>query len=133
LLFGCDPVSKELLRSLEARYPPVTIQTLLSEPIASVRWVVVLSGGHTPDARLPGNAQLSRASLARVVEGVRLHQALPESRLLLSGGAVFGPHQEAETMARVAELLGVDKSRIILEIESRDTAEGGGPFPVEIK
>jgi uncharacterized SAM-binding protein YcdF (DUF218 family) len=61
--------------------------------------------------------------LARVVEGVRLHKAVPGSKLLLSGGAVFDPVPEAEVMAQVAVVLGVKPHDIRLESDSRDTAE----------
>jgi len=58
-----------------------------------------------------------------VVEGVRLHKAVPGSKLLLSGGAVFDPVPEAEVMAQIAVLLGVKPQDITLESDSRDTAE----------
>jgi uncharacterized SAM-binding protein YcdF (DUF218 family) len=58
-----------------------------------------------------------------LVEGVRLHNIIPGSKLLLSGGAVFDPVPEAEVMARIAVLLGVKPQDMRLESDSRDTAE----------
>ena len=81
----------------------------------SPKWIVVLGGGHVSDPRLPANSQISAAALGRVVEGVRLHKAIPGSKLLLSGGAVFDPVPEAEVMARIAVLLGVKPQDIRLE------------------
>ena len=83
----------------------------------------MLGGGHVSDPRLPANSQISAAALGRVVEGVRLHKAVPGSKLLLSGGAVFDPVPEAEVMAQIAVLLGVKPQDIRLESDSRDTAE----------
>ena len=83
----------------------------------------MLGGGHVSDPRLPANSQISAAALGRVVEGVRLYKAIPGSKLLLSGGAVFDPVPEAEVMARIAVLLGVKPQDISLEPDSRDTAD----------
>ena len=83
----------------------------------------MLGGGHVSDPRLPANSQISAAALGRVVEGVRLYKAIPGSKLLLSGGAVFDPVPEAEVMAQIAGLLGVKPQDIRLESDSRDTAE----------
>ena len=75
------------------------------------------------DPRLPANSQISAAALRRVVEGVRLYKAIPGSKLLFSGGRVFDPVPEAEVMAQIAVLLGVKPQDIMLEADSRDTAE----------
>jgi uncharacterized SAM-binding protein YcdF (DUF218 family) len=58
-----------------------------------------------------------------VVEGVRLHKALPGSKLLLSGGGGSDPVPEAEVMARIAVLLGVRPQDVRLEPDSLDTAD----------
>lgn len=83
----------------------------------------MLGGGHVSDPRLPANSQISAAALGRVVEGVRLYKAIPGSKLLLSGGVVFDPVPEAEVMARIVGLLGVKPQDIMLETDSRDTAD----------
>ncbi len=59
---------------------------------------MVLGGGHASAPDLPANSQVNGATLGRLVEGVRLHRAIPGSKLLLSGGAVFDPVPEAEIM-----------------------------------
>ncbi|MDP1761566.1 MAG: ElyC/SanA/YdcF family protein, partial [Deltaproteobacteria bacterium] len=89
----------------------------------SPKWIVVLGGGHVSDPRLPSNSQISAPTLGRVVEGVRLHKAVPGSKLLLSGGAVFDPVPEAEVMSQIAVLLGVKPQDIMLESDSRDTGD----------
>jgi uncharacterized SAM-binding protein YcdF (DUF218 family) len=126
LLMSIPFISSGLLVPLEQRYPALLHPEAVSwEPNTSTSppWIVVLGGGHVSDPRLPANSQISAAALGRVVEGVRLHKAVPGSKLLLSGGAVSDPVPEAEVMARIAVLLGVKPQDIRLESDSRDTAE----------
>jgi uncharacterized SAM-binding protein YcdF (DUF218 family) len=127
LLLSFHFLPSELLTPLENRYPallhPETIAWETGKPGPSPKWIVVLGGGHVSDPRLPVNSQISEAALGRVVEGVRLYHAIPGSRLLLSGGGVFDPVPESEVMARIAVLLGVKSQDIMLESDSRDTAE----------
>jgi uncharacterized SAM-binding protein YcdF (DUF218 family) len=127
LLLSLPGVSRQFLTPLERCYPalrhPEKIAWEKQKSGTSPKWIVVLGGGHVSDPRLPANSQISAAALGRVVEGVRLYKSLPGSKLLLSGGAVFDPVPEAEVMARIAELLGVKSQDIVLERDSRDTAE----------
>lgn len=126
LLCSTPLISSWLLVPLEQRYPallhPETVSRE-SKDSTSPKWIVVLGGGHVSDPSLPANSQISAAALGRVVEGVRLHKAVQGSKLLLSGGAVFDPVPEAEVMAQIAVLLGVKPQDIVLESDSRDTAE----------
>jgi uncharacterized SAM-binding protein YcdF (DUF218 family) len=127
LLLSTSFISTGLLTPLERRYPAVLHPEKISwggHPVeASPRWIVVLGGSHLSDPRLPPNSQISGAALGRVVEGVRLYKAIPGSKLLLSGGIVFDPVPEAQVMARIAVLLGAKPQDIVLEPDSRDTAE----------
>lgn len=126
LLCSTSLISSGLLVPLEQRYPALLHPETVSwgpESSTSPKWIVVLGGGHVSDPRLPANSQISAPALGRVVEAVRLHKAVPGSKLLLSGGAVFDPVPEAEVMARIAVLLGVKPQDIRLESDSRDTAE----------
>ena len=108
-----------LLRPLEYKYPPMTNISAVSD----VKWVVVLSGGHSPDAKLPIIGKLSYASLVRLVEGIRIHHRLPKSQLILSGGCVFSTVPEAKVMADAAIALGMDDKDLIIELDSRDSKD----------
>jgi len=121
LLILCTygPVPRLLLKPLENRYPPL----LSVKNLPEIRWIVILGGGHTSDPQMPANSQLYHSSLARLVEGIRLHHSLPGSKLILSGGALYDPVPEAEVLADVALALRVDKQNLILESLSRDTEE----------
>ncbi|MBW2594679.1 MAG: YdcF family protein [Deltaproteobacteria bacterium] len=118
-LFSYAPLPDIALESLECRYAPLVDVSQFSD----VKWVVVLGGGHNSDSKFPATLQLSESSLSRLVEGVRIHGLLPESCLVLSGGAVFDPVSEAEVMARAAGVMGVGGDGIVLEELSRDTGD----------
>ena len=118
VLFGYGFASNRLLASLERQYPPVADAR---EAAGRVRWVVVLGGGSNSDRSLPEGTRLTEASLARLVEGVRLQRQLPESRLLLSGGSVFGSEADADTMRALALGLGVEPAALVLDAASPDT------------
>ncbi|NIS59888.1 MAG: envelope biogenesis factor ElyC [Proteobacteria bacterium] len=114
-----DAVSNALLRPLEYHYDSPGNFGELSD----AKWVVVLGGGHTSDPRVPITGQISDTSLVRLVEGIRLHRALPGSKLILSGGGGFDPVPNAKVMADIALAVGVDRENLILETLSRDTKD----------
>lgn len=105
-------------RWLEGRHPP-----LLDPQAEGAAWVVVLGGGQRAAPGLPVSAQLPEAALYRVVEGVRLHRLLPESRLLFTGYGGPGQRPAAEVGAALARALGVEASRIQIEGAPRTTRE----------
>jgi uncharacterized SAM-binding protein YcdF (DUF218 family) len=126
LILGLSPVSDSLLRSLEMRYPPVLYSQPggIHLPIPShIPWIVVLGGGFTPDNHQPVTSGLASESLARLTEAVRLYRMLPGSRLILSGGAVYGSIPESEALAETARIMGVPVRDLLLESQSRDTEE----------
>jgi len=118
-LFSYSAFSDHLLGPLEYRYPPV----LNPAGFSDVKWVVVLGSGHISDPRLPVTGQIDESAAVRLVEGIRLHRMLPDSKLVLSGGRVFDPVPHARVMADVAAVVGVDKHHIVLQARSRDTKD----------
>jgi len=119
IIFGYGTFQDILLRSLEAKYPSL----MDLQEVDEVKWVVVLGGGHTSDPNLPVTDQISKTSLMRLVEGIRIHKKLPGSKLVLSGGRGFDPVPNAEVMAGVAAILGINDSDIVLELDSKDTKD----------
>lgn len=115
VVFGYGWVSHPLLRSLEQAHP-------LPGPEAQARakWVVVLGGGTLSDPALPVTSRAVGATLARLVEGVRLHRQIPGSRLVLSG-AGSGPGSDTEVMSAIALMLGASAPNILVEGRSPDT------------
>jgi uncharacterized SAM-binding protein YcdF (DUF218 family) len=118
-VFSFSFIADRILLPLENDYKPLTV----SEELTSIPWVVVLGGGQTSDSAFPAAMRLTSGSLSRLVEGIRIYRETIGSRLLLSGGTVFGDMPEARTMALVAEDLGVPVSDILMETASRDTKD----------
>jgi uncharacterized SAM-binding protein YcdF (DUF218 family) len=118
-LLGYSCTGNILLHPLEYKHPPL----LSSSKQDNVKWVVVLGGGHTSDPNLPVTSQLSGNSLVRVVEGVRLHNTLRGSKILLSGGSGFDPVPNAKMMQNAALALGVSEADLTLETLSKDTKD----------
>jgi uncharacterized SAM-binding protein YcdF (DUF218 family) len=119
-LFAYEPVADLVVRPLEVDYVPlVPTETQRRD----VKWVVVLGGGHTSSPTLPPTTQLGESARARLVEGVRLHRLLPESRLLFSGAALYDRVPHAEVMAAAAEALGVPRDRMVVDASAEDTAD----------
>jgi len=121
LLLSYTGVSGAILRPLERKYPPVDLAA--AQEGGPVKWVVALSAGHISDPRVSIANRITSASLARLVEAVRVYKQLPGSKLILSGGKPFDQTADAEVMAEVARALGAGQQDLVLESESRDTGE----------
>ncbi len=141
LLLSYGPVPNFLLRRIESRHSPLLISTgpeaAVPAEFSSVKWIVVLGGGHKSDSSKTAATNLSPSTLYRLVEAIELHRRIPGSRLVVSGSDVFRLDSEAAAMAKVAEGLGVERQNIVLEEQSDDTEEqavfikrivGGDPF-----
>lgn len=120
LLFSTGLLTGPLLGSLEQKYP---VFDPARHPDKSFTSVVVLAGGAVNDPDLPPNSRLFPASLARLVEGVRIYKELDNARLVLSGWGWGSGQGESEFMAQTAIMLGADPSDLFLEKQSTDTAE----------
>jgi uncharacterized SAM-binding protein YcdF (DUF218 family) len=120
--FSYTAVADRLLHPLEYRYLPFSLDNGNLQK-GAIPWIVVLSGGDMPVPGLPETSQVSAASLFRLAEAARLKRILPESRVVISGGAVYGPKPEAEVIAGVAPLFGMKPEDLALEANSRDTEE----------
>lgn len=119
ILLSFSSVANQIVKPLESLHAPL----LNAQKVQDLNWVVVLGGGHISNQKFSSNAQLGSQSLSRLVEGIRIKKMLPGSKLLLSGGGVYDPLPEADTMADVAHMLGVSRDDIILETQAKDTQE----------
>lgn len=109
-----------LLQGLEARFPKPS-----SDPV-SVSCMVVLGGAfETEVTTTRGGIELNQ-SADRFVEALRLANAYPEARILVSGGdgSLSGIFEgDAMVSRRFFETFGISASRLIEERTSRNTDE----------
>jgi uncharacterized SAM-binding protein YcdF (DUF218 family) len=119
LLLGLSNIftSNALLRPLEHRYPRLDVAHL-GAGAPDLTFIAVLGGWADHDPDVPVSSHLSPGQMVRLIEGVRLHRAIPGSKLILSGD-----NDSAEGMAEVAEALGVSAQDILRLTEPRDTEE----------
>ena len=119
-------VSGRLIAPLESRYPAVG--DFPSGDAAPARTgglplVVVLGGGHEDAESRPALSQLSASARARLAEAVRLLRLLPAAKLVVSGPGDNGGPTHAQVLADSAVSLGVERTRILMIDDARDTEE----------
>ena len=117
--FGYSTIPAEnLIKSFEDKYPPV----INYQDNSDVKWIVVLGGGYLWDPMFPVTEQISFASLVRLSEGIRIHNQLPNSKIILSSGKMLGLSVSgSRLMADLAAEFGVKENELVLESESKDT------------
>jgi uncharacterized SAM-binding protein YcdF (DUF218 family) len=103
-----------LLRPLEARFP-----LWRQAPTDQVVGIVFLGGFHLDSYVVASGGSDIRSGMSeRVMETVRLSKLYPQARILYSGGGT-----EAQLGTKVLMRLGIKRERIIIEDQSRSTAE----------
>ena len=120
VIISCSPLGGCLVHQLEYKYPAITNPA--DHPLAKgAKLIVVLGGGHSHGENIPATSELNLVTLARVVEAVRLHTALPNTKIIFSGGAVYETRPNASVMAAAAISLGVSPEAISTSTSARDT------------
>lgn len=109
-----------LLQGLEARFPRPA-----SEP-SDLRCMIVLGGGfETEVTTARGGFEINQAG-DRFIEALRLAQAHPQARILVSGGdgSLSGSYEgDAAVSGRFFTTFGIAEDRLISETQSRTTFE----------
>jgi uncharacterized SAM-binding protein YcdF (DUF218 family) len=126
LIFSYTATSNQLLRPLENKYDRSNTQLesrVPSENMGSIKFIVVLGGGHISDSNLPITSQIGEDTLVRLIEGIRLYRKYAGVKLVLSGGTGFDPVPNAHIMANLAKELGVNEKDILIESKSKDTID----------
>ena len=119
-LASWPPMAERVLEPLELSYAPLSDPAALS----GVSAVVVLGAGWRSEWQAPASIRLSDASALRLFEGLRLVEALPDARLLVSGASRNRDWLPvAVGYAEAAQALGVDPSRIVVLDTPVDTAQ----------
>jgi uncharacterized SAM-binding protein YcdF (DUF218 family) len=106
LILSNAQIGDLLLSPLESKYPPLgSLSALGNDSQAPVRWIAVLGGGPIH---------------SRFIEGARVQQAVPNSKLLLSVSDDESSVHEAIEMAR---MIGLRREDLIIMQEAKNTRE----------
>ncbi len=121
LVVGLSPLGNALILPLEDRFPRADLD---SPPPPT--GIIILGGAEN---RLVGSARdaptLNEAG-ERLLEGAILAHRFPEAKVAFSGGdagILYKSDSEAEGAASLLTKLGIDRDRLILESDARDTYE----------
>ncbi|MEL1244278.1 ElyC/SanA/YdcF family protein [Flavobacterium sp. DGU11] len=115
-LFSVTPLPIWMVRQLEQHYVPYN-PTGNNEHMP----ILILGGGHTNDPSMNYIHRLSPPALSRLVEGVRLYQRYPGSKIILSGYSESGKTPSAVIMARSALSLGVAAQDTMMMVKPATT------------
>jgi len=124
LLCSLSLVTDPLVKKLEGRFPTYKP----SSQDSSLYYIIVLGGGHAEDPDLPANAQLHVTALGRLVEGIRIHRLLPNSKLVLSGYSPNNGTSQAAIQNKTALSLGVDEKNMYVQDKPKNTYEEAEGF-----
>jgi uncharacterized SAM-binding protein YcdF (DUF218 family) len=117
--FGLLPLGKVLITPLEDRFP------LWNAAHGAPDGIVVLGGAIDPEVAAARGVPDINEAAERITVVAELARKYPSARILYSGGSgrLFGGAAEAQFAGALFESLGVPKKRLILEDQSRNTAE----------
>ncbi len=120
LLFGFSPLATMLLLALSERFPPSPMNGPAPDGI------IILGGAIDPDNTLARGSIEIDSSGDRVIAMLQLARRYPEAKIVFSGGSanvVATPVPEAQFAGRLLTELGLAGDRLVLENDSRTTAE----------
>jgi uncharacterized SAM-binding protein YcdF (DUF218 family) len=121
ILFAFDPFTEVLLNNYENSYRAFNSKD--DGVDQKIEYVVVLAGGYVPySPQHPLTSELTRHTLARVIEGIKIYREIPGSKLVFTGKG-WAKTSEASAMKLLAVKLGVQEKDVILEEESKNTLE----------
>lgn len=106
----CTPfLPMTLFKHLENKYKPVSIEELADFDSLHI---VTLGAGASQRTGFPAYMNLEAGTLTRLIEGVRLANALPKSAIITSGGSISGKKPQALYAKEAAADLGIAPARI---------------------
>ncbi len=115
-------IASHLFFSLERQHPPLDLK---DEKVGKLKpdYIVILPGSYRYRTDRPITSRLSASTTARMVEGMRIHAAFPNAKIVLTGGSMKKEWPSvASEMEVFARLMGL-KGEVILEEKARDTKD----------
>ena len=115
---GFFPLGNLLMVPLESRFPA-------NPPLTNVAGIVVLGGGGNIEVATRWHQPALNEAGDRFLAGADLARRFPKARLYFTGGngRLLGGASEASMARRIFMMAGVAPKRIVLEGQSRSTAE----------
>ncbi|WJG07869.1 ElyC/SanA/YdcF family protein [Aliiglaciecola sp. LCG003] len=111
-----SPVPNALLYDLEREYPQFDVSN-------KVDVIVVLGCNHVNDRALPITSQMSRCSVVRATEAMRILQFNPNASIITSGNLGNEPFSNAYMNKEFLVAMGVPANKIFEVEKSRDTED----------
>ena len=108
-----------MINSLEGKYSQISDSCISN--IHGPADIIILGGGHSDNKSLSPNNQLSATALCRLVEGIRIHRLIPDSRLVLSGYKGRSELPQALVQYRTAIILGIDTGSMAMQATPTNT------------
>lgn len=106
-------------RAAEFQYAPLALDALPAGPLQ----IVVLGTGFNPDPWLPANSQVGGAFLARLLEGIRILRARPESQLIVSVAGETPAEAKVQFWTDMKPLLGIESADTVLLTTAESTLD----------
>lgn len=114
VLLSYTPIANMIIQPLEDSH-----QSLLITP--DVEYILVLGSGHKTNEKLSITSQVSSTGINRLVEGIRLYNLIPNSKLVVSGYGGQDINAHALMQEKLSISLGVKKENIIRFDTPKDT------------
>jgi uncharacterized SAM-binding protein YcdF (DUF218 family) len=117
---GLSPLGYWLLYPLEARFPP------WNPAQGAPDGIIVLGGSVEADLSAAHDTTVITSAADRIFATAALARQYPNTRIVYSGGSsnlISTDAKEADYAARLFENLGIPKSRLTMERQSRNTQE----------
>ena len=115
LIFGCGPVARALLWPLEQRYPAWDPGV---SPGLTIESIVLLTAWAGDNPRLPAGVRINDSSASRAIVTLQLWRLHPLASVIVSGD-----ERNARDLGEVLLSLGLPADRLVLEMQSRNTAD----------
>lgn len=127
---GLSPLGKALLLPLEERFPPWDAGR------GAPTGIVVLGGAISPNISAGRGAPALNEAAERMTAVAELARRYPAARIVFTGGngsLLFPDAIEADYALRLFANLGIPRERILLERQSRNTAENARFSKAEVQ
>jgi uncharacterized SAM-binding protein YcdF (DUF218 family) len=121
VICGLSPLGNYLLYPLESRFPPWE-----AGAGAPPDGIIVLGASIEADLSAAHGTPVVRSAPDRIITAAALAHRYPNARIVFSGGSanlISTDAREADFAGAIFESLGIAKSRLIMERESRNTLE----------